>query len=165
MITPRADAQIIDFDYHQCKDNCGNCIAKEDWDPIHNLFSEPHYLWAIQPVATVQQRLTAISTRFEIHFATTRLPKARRTTIEWLESHKFPPHFIHFVRHRQKHTSLGGLHAAIEDDYDQAKLFAEQGIPCYLLQHPWNLGKPAVENVIRVEDWPQLVGKLMQNGN
>lgn len=152
---------ILEFDYYKCVDAQQGCITKDEWAGIHDVFSEPRYLWLIQPVQGVQEHLHRLSTVFDIHLATSRLPKARRTTIEWLEAYRFPPHDLHFLKHGEKHASLGKFVAAVEDHYEQAVELARSGIPCYVLEHPWNREKPAVSNVYRVKDWPELTEQLL----
>jgi len=91
-------AHVIDFDYHKCKDANGCAITKEEWHAVHDLFSEPQNLWLLQPFEGVQDHLKALGDKFVLHLATSRLPKARRTTVEWLEAHKIPAHDLHFLR-------------------------------------------------------------------
>ncbi len=123
--------EVQEFDYCRCKDARGHSITKEEWQEIHALFSEPRYLWLIQPVDGVQDCLRGLNEKYELHLATARLPEARRTTIEWLEAHDFPPHSLHFLRHGEKHLSLGEFAAGVEDDRAQAEAFANSGTPCY----------------------------------
>jgi uncharacterized HAD superfamily protein len=160
----RVDLQYTDitqFDYCKCVDRSGSCITTADWEQIHALFSEPEYLEAIQPVDNVQKCLQMLSLRFDFHFATSRLTKARRATIDWLEKNAFPYHDLHFLKHGEKHTVLRGFYAAVEDNYDQAASFARTGIPCYLIEHPWNKGKPAHKDVYPVSDWMKLTEILL----
>ena len=152
---------IVEFDYHRCKDANGSSISVEEWKRIHDLFSEPRYLWQIQPEPGVQTALTLISEKFDIHLATSRLPKARRTTIEWLDNYNFPSHDLHFLKHGEKHMSLGKFAAAVEDHYEQAVEFARAGTPAFLLQHPWNRGKPNEVNVRWVDGWEKLTEALL----
>jgi uncharacterized HAD superfamily protein len=154
---------ITNFDYDRCKDkqNCG--ITAEQWRDVHALFSEPRYLWCIQPVPGVQECLKALGKRFDLHLATSRLPKARRVTVEWLEAHDFPPHDLHFLKHKEKHFSLGRFAAAVEDHYEQAVEFAKTGTPSYLIEHPWNRGREAVEMVEWVDGWQKLTALLLGN--
>ncbi len=152
---------VIDFAYYECKDAGGNSITRGEWAEIHELFSEPEILLTIQPFTGVQANLRHLSEEYEIHFATSRLPKARRTTIEWLERHAFPAHNLHFLKHGKKHESLCRLEAAVEDEYEQARAYVEIGIPCYLIKHPWNANKPSQPNLFWVVGWPELVKQLM----
>lgn len=152
---------IVEFDYCKCKDGNGETITKDEWKKIHEVFSEPRYLWKIQPWPDVQRHLKRLTKEFAIHLATSRLPKARRITIEWLENHGFPSHDLHFLKHGHKHVSLGNFIAAVEDHYEQAVDFAKLGIPCFLLEHPWNRGKPRMQNLYWVKGWPQLSKQLL----
>jgi uncharacterized HAD superfamily protein len=151
---------VVEFDYHKCKDVNGCAITKEQWRDVHDLFSEPRHLMTIDPVSGAQQQLLALSQRFDIHYATSRLPKGWRTTIEWLERHAFPMRCLHFLTHGEKHVSLGGFVAAVEDHYEQAVAFANCKIPCYLIEHPWNRTKARVPGVHWVNGWEQLAQRL-----
>lgn len=152
---------VVEFDYCKCKDGNGVTITKREWKKIHELFSEPRYLWNIQPWPDVQRYLERLAKTFDIHLATSRLPKARRITIEWLENHNFPPHDLHFLKHGDKHVSLGKFVAAVEDHYEQAVEFAKSGTPCFILEHPWNRNKPKTKDLIWVKGWRELSQKLL----
>jgi hypothetical protein len=96
-----------------------------------------------------------------IHLATARLPKARRTTVEWLEHIGLSDLELHFLKHGSKHSNLRRFNAAVEDDYQQARLFALDGqTASYLLRHPWNEKKQAVEGLTWASNWDEL-GKLL----
>ncbi len=70
-------------------------------------------------------------------------------------------HGLHFLRPGEKHISLGGFLAAVEDNYAQAVAFAKAGILCYLIEHPWSKGKPAFPGIHWVKDWEQLAGRFL----
>jgi len=153
---------VREFNYFECKDSTGNSISKEEWKHIHELFSEPRYLWLIQPFPGAVEGLRQLAKRYTLHFATSRMPKARRVTVEWLENHGLPSHDLHFLKHREKHASLRPFSAAVEDDYDQAKAFAtDGGTPCFLVRHPWNQTKHATEGIQWVDTWPELTERLL----
>jgi hypothetical protein len=40
---------IKTFNYYECLDRFGNGISKEEWNRVHEVFSESRYLWLIQP--------------------------------------------------------------------------------------------------------------------
>jgi uncharacterized HAD superfamily protein len=152
---------VVEFDYHKCRDVKGRAISKEQWSAVHDLFSEPRYLMAIEPFPGAQDELRKLSQRFDIHYATSRLPKAWRTTIDWLEKHQFPMRCLHFLVHGEKHVCLGGFLAAVEDHYEQAVAFASTKTPCYLIEHPWNKAKAAIPSVHWVNGWEQLAERLL----
>lgn len=153
---------IKEFNYYECRDVNGNGITKDEWKHIHELFSEPRNLWQIQPIRGAIESLRILSTRATLHLATSRLPKARRVTVEWLDNHGFPSHDLHFIKHGEKHVSLSPFNAAVEDDYNQAVSFAKLGnTPCYLLRHPWNQNKSVVEGVELVDTWSELTERLL----
>lgn len=151
---------ITEFDYHKCVDAAGNSSTREDWRGIHSLFAESHHILAIEPMPNAVEQLNRLSERFDIHIATTRLPQARRSMIEWLERHGFPPFDLHFLKHGEKHAWFMPFFAAVEDDYGQAVAFVESGSPAFLLEHPWNRTKPRRENLEWVADWLSLAERL-----
>src|SRR5258707_1048025 len=72
---------VVEFDYHKCKDANGCTLTKEQWGYVHDVFSEPRRLLAIEPYPGAQVQLRKLSERFDIHYATSRLPRGWRTTI------------------------------------------------------------------------------------
>jgi uncharacterized HAD superfamily protein len=96
-----------------------------------------------------------------IHLATSRLRKARRATVEWLEKHEFPKHDLHFVKHGEKHAALKRFRVAVEDDYDQAVAFATIGeTPCFRSSSLESEQDP-IEGVQWVDDWRELTSRLI----
>lgn len=155
---------VTSFNYYECKDGSGNGISKDEWVHIHALFSEPRYLWLIQPAPGAIEGLHALSKHFILHFATSRMEKARRVTVEWLENHGFPSHNLHFLKHREKHASLRTFNAAVEDDYDQAKAFVTgSSTPCFLMRHPWNQTKPEFSGIQWIDSWATLTAHLLES--
>src|SRR5678815_3967931 len=93
---------VVEFKYQECPDSNGQRISDQEWTAIHDRFSEDENILAIQPVSDVQQHLQRLSTNYALHLATSRLRKARRATIQWLNQYQFPNHDLHFVTHGQK---------------------------------------------------------------
>ena len=155
---------IIFFDYQRCKDRNGEFISAAEWHDIHKLFCSPKYLWQVRPFPDVQDHLRNLMSFFDIHIATSRLSAARRVTVEWLEAYNFPPHDLHFLSQGKKHLSLGTFAALVEDNYEQAANFANRGTESYLVQHPWNVGKPHLGHLCWVKDWAQLSERLVDLG-
>ena len=150
------------FNYYECRDQHGNQITKADWKLVHDLFSEPGTVMNIAPMLGALDGLFRLAEHATIHLATSRLPKARKATVGWLEKHGFPEHDLHFLKHREKHEVLRQFTAAVEDDYDQAVAFAVIGkTPCFLIRHPWNRNRAAVEGVQWVKGWSELTPRLM----
>src|SRR5690606_9407853 len=104
---------VVRFNYWDCQDRNGNAITQEEWALIHDAFSDPQQVGSIEPVPGVQEQLQRLSDHYVLHFATSRLPAARRATIEWLQRHQFPPHDLHFLKHGEKHISLGRFEASV----------------------------------------------------
>jgi uncharacterized HAD superfamily protein len=153
---------IKEFDYCQCHDSFGGAVTREEWKEIHALFSEPRYLWRIAPTPGAIEGLRELTSYGRLHLATARLPKARRTTVEWLQEHDLPAHDLHFLSYGEKHASLRGFSGAVEDDYAQALSFATRAnTPCVLLRHPWNESKPAAPGLSWAKDWTEVVKILL----
>lgn len=153
---------IVEFNYYECEDEQRNRISKKEWIQVHDLFSEPRCLRGIEPMPGAIYGLRRLAKRGTIHLATSRLRKARKATVEWLDKHAFPDHDLHFLKHREKHASLQRFAAAVEDDYEQAKEFAKSGTPCFLIRHPWNKTKPPIKNIEWVDDWKELTKRLLR---
>lgn len=153
---------VVEFNYHECKDKQGNRISKKQWNQVHNFFSEPRYLRAIEPMPEAIYGLRRLAKHGTIHLATSRIRKARRATVVWLDKHGLPDHQLHFLKHGEKHLSLQPFTAAVEDDYEQAKAFGKSGTPCFLIRHPWNMTKPPTKNVEWVDDWKELTKRLLR---
>jgi len=156
---------IVEFDYHgpSCRDKSGERIDEATWHKVHEQFSEPDIVMSLKPMPGAADMLRALQLDFDIHFVTTRKPKARAATIHWLDclglDSKRPP-ALHFVGHRQKHDVIRNLSAAIDDDPVQAESFAQMGIKSILLDHPWN--RNANSEVLRARDWSEVAELLKQ---
>ena len=110
----------------------------------------------------IQQHLRLVSEKYFVHFATSRLMKARAATVQWLESVGF--HFeydLHFICHGEKHTTLGEFAVAVEDDLDQALALANRAVATFLLAHPWNNVSDSPSALQRVESWETLTELLL----
>jgi len=154
-------ADVKEFAYQKCKDSKGNCITEDEWKTVHDRFSETSNLMQIDPFPGVQAHLAALSSKFVLHIVTSRLHRARAATVEWLEKYDFPPHWLHFVGHGEKHSALGKFDGAVEDHYEQAASFAGIDTPSFLIRKPWNSGKSPLHNLAWVENWSQLVAVLL----
>ncbi|MCX5646049.1 MAG: hypothetical protein NTZ17_15425 [Phycisphaerae bacterium] len=149
------------FNYWECVDTEGRRITKDEWtSTIHPVFSEQANILRIEPYCEIQGFLCElIDADYQIHLVTSRLEQARVPTILWLDRHKIPHNALHFVKHGTKHIVFRTCVAIIEDDLDQARKFAEQGIQSYLLAHPWN-DCGVADNIMRVRDWHEIVDDL-----
>ena len=153
---------VVTFNYFECADKNGNKITKDEWKYVHDRFSEPKVLMSVEPMPGVIDALRTLTKYGTVHLATSRLRKARKTTVEWLDFHSFPDHDLHFLKHGEKHAVLKDFTAAIgEDDYEQAVAFATIGkTPCILLRHPWNRDGAAVEDLQWAENWSEITELL-----
>lgn len=154
---------IITFNYHECRDRNGKQISKDEWNRVHSLFSESKQIMSIEPMPGAVQAISRLSEVGTVHLATSRMHKARKSTIDWLDQHGFSPKCdLHFLKHGEKHATLKAFTAAVEDDYDQAVGYALLSrTPCFILRHPWNASRPALPNVTHVNDWEELLPRLL----
>ncbi len=152
---------IVTFNYYECLDRRGNHITEKEWKEIHVLWSERKNVMSIQPMPGAVDALRRLAKYGTIHLATSRLRVARAATAEWLDSHDFPDHELHFLKHGKKHSSLRSFAAAVEDYYEQAVDFAALGTPSFLIRHPWNQDREPVDGVQWVENWEELIEYLM----
>ena len=152
---------IVHFNYWECMDKNGNSITKKEWGDVHEMFSQPENIFSIKPYPNVQKYLEELSKKFDLHIATSRLSTARKATIEWLEKNNLTPHFLHFVKHGEKHKVLGKFTVSIEDHLEQAEDFAKLGTLSYLLAHPWNETSSGCKS-IRLSDWSLLAHEILQ---
>jgi 5'(3')-deoxyribonucleotidase len=128
--------EVVEFDHYKCRDARGFAITRDQWREIHELFSEPENIMQIAPFPGAQEQLNKLREQFDIHYATSRRPRAWRATIDWLERHEFPLRCLHFLTHGEKHVALSGFLAAVEDHYEQAVAFASTRPPpcrCFTL--------------------------------
>jgi cytidine deaminase len=145
------------FNYWECQDDQGQGITRDEWKEVHDAFSQPLILEKIKPVEGSVETLQKLSERFALHFATARLPLAREATIRWLAHWDFPFHDLHFLRHGEKHASLGRFQVSVEDDGEQALAFAHTGTPMSIvIAHPWNAYLQGHPLVTRLSNWHEV---------
>ncbi len=150
------------FDYCRCTDAKGMNLTRDEWALVHERFSEPEVIESLEPFPHAVESLFSLADSYKLHFATSRLPKARGATVKWLKEHGLPEHDLHFLKHGEKHASLGRFDVSIEDDPDQANAFAESGFGMnILIAHPWNSGVKVEENLLRANNWPSVLGILL----
>ena len=156
---------IREFDYRLNRDRNGRSIDDETWQRVHSAFSTAEILFSLPVIAGAVDGLRSLSDVFDIHFVTSRLPAARIPTERWLETLGLDFSYeVHFARHREKHLYPLGLTAVVEDDREQAALFADAGVASVLLAHPWNeLGSAYhPQGIIRRESWSEIVACALQ---
>ncbi len=152
---------IVEFDYWRCRDKAGSSITKKQWGAVHKAFSKKELLSSVEPVPNARESLATLAVHANIHIATSRLPAARGATITWLRSHGFAHTEFHTVEHRKKHAIPVDFLAIVEDDYAQAELFRGLGTRVFLIEHPWNRGRPKREHITWVSNWEELTRRLL----
>jgi cytidine deaminase len=145
------------FNYWQCNDANGNGITRDEWRVIHDQFSTREILLSIPVVQDSLPSLERIGESYAIHFATSRLPAARSATIEWLDANGFPPHDLHFLKHGEKHVTLGGFDVSVEDDPAQVSAFDSAGFGLNIvMNHPWNTALQESGTIRRAHSWAEI---------
>lgn len=152
---------IKDFDYYKCVDRDGEVLSKEEWNKVHEVFSEPENISSLSLAPNSKEQLKILAERFEIILCTSRMLQAELATKKWLSDNDIPYGELIFCTHRKKHEPNRSFHAFIEDDYDQAMAFADAGTHAILIKHPWNISRPPHNSISWVSNWME-VAKLLQ---
>ena len=146
------------FNYWECSDRSGEALSKAEWGLVHKRFSEPERIMEIEPIEGARDALFVLCDKFKLHFATSRLPSARAATLDWLRKNEFPEHDIHFLKHGEKHASLGVFDVSVEDDLEQALAFNAAGFGMnFVLAHPWDESCVNSARLQRVSHWHEIV--------
>lgn len=154
--------EISAFDYCRCVTATGETLSVEDWDDVHQKFSQSGSILSLNPIAGAQTSLSKLSEVFELCLVTSRRPSARPGTAEWLERHNFPKHSLLFIGRGKKHEFVANAFAVIEDDAQQAVEFCKNTTAfVFLLDHPWNRDLPKYDQLIRVTNWDDISNRLM----
>jgi uncharacterized HAD superfamily protein len=149
------------FEYWECKDKAGASITKEEWRAAHRIISTPENLLALEPMAGARESLLNLCEHFDTYFVTSRLGGTEEVTASWLRVHGFPCNKLHTVEYREKHLLPRKFSVVIEDDYEQGMLFTGSGAKVYLLEHPWNRGRPAVAQISWAPHWESLLSEIL----
>ncbi len=144
------------FEYYNCSDADGQSISKLEWEIIHNLFTRPENILALEPYSGVQDHLYNLTKIAELHFVTSRPHLAIEATKNWLVKHRFPMHELHFTKLGDKHKTIKNFDVSVEDHYEQAKRFAEGGTLSLILRHPWNESRDVFRNILWVDNWDEV---------
>jgi uncharacterized HAD superfamily protein len=153
---------VVHYEYHRCRDDRGRSISVDEWHAVHDAFSDPDVIRSLDPIEDVQAHLSDLTHYYELHLVTSRNDRAHAATREWLHENRFPPHALHFIRRGSKSTAVSAVIAAVEDDAEEAGLFAEAGIPCFLLEHPWNATPDRHPKIVRLPDWEAIKDALVE---
>ena len=151
--------------YHltDCPDARGEVLTADEWKEVLRRYSDPERIANLPLIPGAREVLPRLARRYDIAIVTTRRPELGAATRNWLSLWADFPFSLTFVPHRRKHNVLG-IHLAVEDDYDQAVLFAGCGTPCFLMRWPWNDRRPEIDGVWWVSGWDDLEGRLAGRG-
>jgi uncharacterized HAD superfamily protein len=146
------------FNYWENLSSTGQSLTREEWVQVHERFALTQ-LPALEVLDGAVEALTALSRKFCLEVVTSRSRVGEAETQAWLSSNGFPRCPLRFVEHRQKHTAGGPYFAVIEDDLDQAILFARSGVEACLIAHPWNVSPPP--GIRRFGGWSEVSTYLL----
>jgi len=125
----------------------------------HRLAEIPVYPDALTYIPKIQKEIG------EITFLTARPDQYVLPTIRWLRTHfavKFTMKFLPITRKAQFLTDDKFAYY-IEDRITPANLIAEAGVTVYLITRPWNEARKVHGTVIRVDNFKDLYGQLLDN--
>lgn len=148
------------YDFSECQGPDGNQATAEEWQAALWLYGSPGSLVRLPVVPGAAEGLRRLAERYDIRIVTSRRPEARDVTLAWLAGWADPAWPLVMGQARRKHE-LPGLAALVEDDHAQAVLCGAAGIRCWLLAHPWNVGRPAMPGVSWAAGWPELTQSLL----
>lgn len=152
---------IREFDYWKCPDCNGGQLTKEQWDEVHNLFSMPQVVSELLLIDGAQAQINALGEKYSVHLVTSRKPSVLEATWHWLTKHGIRFDDLVFAPHGGKHKLPTRYAFVIEDHYEQAKAFAEDGVNAILIDHPWNRGKPSHKFLSWAPNWDHIQRTLL----
>lgn len=152
---------VVEFNYCICPTKTGQLLSKSEWDEVLSIFSTPEVLNSIEIFPGVQDCLDRLSNRYEIQFATSRSPKTKEPTIAWMQENRLNGYKVHFLDHGKKHEALKAADVIVEDYYEQAAAFAQNGTKCFVFEYPWNVDKRSLPRMEWIKNWAQLMLRLL----
>ena len=152
---------VVEFNYCSCPTKTGQLLSKSEWDEVLSIFSTPKVLNSIEVFPGVQNYLDRLSKRYKIQLATSRSPETKEATIAWMQENRLDGYEVHFLDHGKKHEALRAADVIVEDYYEQAASFAQNGTRCFVFRYPWNAEKPPLPSIEWVEGWDELMDKLL----
>lgn len=152
---------VVEFNYCLCPDKNGHLLSRSEWIDVHSIFSTPEIIGSIELFPKVKDNLKHLSQQYKIKLATSRHPTTKTSTLSWLEKNQLEGYQVHFLEPGKKHKVLNSGALIVEDHYEQAVAFAQNGTRCFLFEYPWNVGKKPLRNLQWVKGWNELVNLLL----
>lgn len=126
------------------------------------IFSEFHknYLSKISIKDNAQKALTIIKKEYLVWIITHRPKSTKRDTELWLSKNKL--HYNKLIFTKNKTKFYRKLLFLIEDNGENAKIFADKWGKVFLFDSPWNF-EYKTKNIIRVTNWNEIINHLNNN--
>lgn len=142
---------IVHFDYHRCG------ISLEQEKKVLEVFDDitcadlPLMPGAVGALSVLRQR-------YRIILVTSRNPKTREKTENWIQLNGIPHDALFFEKVKQK-TEIR-FDFFVEDNGESALQLAKKGIKVFLFDYPWNRYIKSHPNITRVFGWHDIVACL-----
>ena len=147
------------YDFTDCVAADGAALTKDEWREVVRRYGDPETIASLPVMPGAAEGLERLTFLYDIAIVTTRRPELREATERWLDGWALFPRSLTFVGHRRKHE-VPGVAVAVEDDYDQAALFSQVGVPCVLMSWPWNTGRPPLYGVTWASGWDWIAANI-----
>jgi len=146
-----------------------NCTPEESVKRVRDFFAhESHH--AAPPLPGSVDAIRALKQNHEFCIITAKPESFKEKTEEWLEKH-FPNMFDKLVftnafhgdgkkRKKSEVCNELGVQIYIEDAMHNAQDVADNGIPVFLMDSPWNQGELPSPLITRVFSWDEIVEKI-----
>ena len=143
-------------------------FSKEEEYESVNKFFETKDFENLDLIEGAKEAIYEISKENEIFFITSRPSFTNSKTKVFLKKYFSEISFelIHSGgfhlqgKHKEEICLDREIKIMIEDHYDFALKCAEKGIRVFLLDKPWNQSQEEHENIMRVKNWNEILGKL-----
>lgn len=111
----------------------------------------------VTPIEGAIESIKALHLNHDISLITSRLSIFNSQTKEWLEKHGIPYHSLHHAKEKTKHKKAPGCDIFIEDNIDECEILADHCKKVFLLDQPWNKRAFSQKNIIRVNNWDEII--------
>jgi len=146
---------------------CGIHDSKEESIRKVEEFQDSEYFDKINFVGDSKRGIENISKKHKVYFITSRPEKLKDKTVNFFYSN-FPKNGYSFVfsgeiyggKTKAQICNELGIKLMIEDNADYALNCAKSGIKTFLLDKPWNNNYEKHENIIKVNNWGEILENL-----
>ena len=128
---------------------------------IVDIIEDHIFLLDLPVIYYAMPALLKIICDFEVHLVTARRREVGVITKDWLVLNGMPHDFLMVGRDcKLSYCKEKEIKIFVEDRYRNALKLAEYCDTVYLINKTYNVGRPVPENIIRVEGWHDILGKL-----